>query len=282
MEDFAIFEKIQEYENKQNKEKSKQQLNKGKECESKQGCSHKNIITEDELVSCIDCGEQLKKNIMHEKEWRYYGNGDTKHSSDPNRVQMRKCDERNIFKDVENMNFPDKIVSKADKLYQEVTDGQIKRGNSRKAIVFACIFIAYKINENPQIHDKLIKIFGLNRKSALQGLKHVTLNSKKSSDIHKTHITPVHLVKNIMDKFQGTDEQKEEVIKLYGKIKNKNSKLNRARPQSIASGLTYYWICLNKKNISLKDFSKRVDLSELTISKISKLIAEILKTPNVV
>ena len=43
------------------------------------------------------------------------------------------------------MGFSDKIISKANKLYDEVTSGNIYRGNSRKAIVFACIFHAYKL-----------------------------------------------------------------------------------------------------------------------------------------
>ena len=59
-------------------------------------------------------------------------------------------------------------------------------------------------------------------------------------------------------------------------IKNKSSKINRSRPQSIAAGLTYYWICNNNKNITMKEFITKVNLSELTITRISKEIAAIL------
>ena len=79
-----------------------------------------------------------------------------------------------------------------------------------------------------------------------------------------------------MDKFEASKEQKNEVINLYNKIKNKSSKINRSRPQSISSALIYYWISYKNINISLKDFSKRVELSELTIVKIAKEISEIL------
>ena len=79
-----------------------------------------------------------------------------------------------------------------------------------------------------------------------------------------------------MDKFEASKEQKNEVINLYNKIKNKSSKINRSRPQSISSALIYYWISYKNINISLKEFSKRVELSELTILKISKEISEIL------
>jgi hypothetical protein len=39
----------------------------------------------------------------------------------------------------------------------------------------------------------------------------------------------------------------------------------------------FYWITHNGKNITLKDFAKKVILSELTINKISKEIGEVLK-----
>ena len=194
---------------------------------------------------------------------------------------MRKSDERNIYKDVENMGFSDKIVREANKIYFQVTQGQIFRGNSRKAIVFACIFHSYKLSGKPQSHDKLIHVFDLNRKTGLKGLKHVNLHAPKKSNIRTTYITPINLVEEIMDKFSATDEQKKQVSELYEQIKNKSSRLNRSRPQSVSSGLIYYWICTQKKDISLKQFTKKVELSELTINKIAKEISEVLGTPNV-
>jgi hypothetical protein len=240
-------------------------------------CFHCNTTNEKSIEVCIDCGEEIIKNIENSKEWRYYGQSDSRHSSDPNRVQIRKSEERNIFKDVENMGFSEKIVSEANKIYFQVTQGQIFRGNSRKSIVFACIFHAYKMSGKPQSHEKLIHIFNLNRKTGLKGLKHVNLHAPKNSSIRTTYITPINLVEEIMEKFSATNEQKNEVIKLYHKIKNKSSRLNRSRPQSVAAGLVYFWICRKKKDISLKQFTKKVSLSELTVNKISKEISDVLE-----
>jgi len=245
-------------------------------------CLHVNISNAHGAVSCMDCGKELEKTVFQEKEWRYYGNADTRRGSDPTRVQIRKCEERNIFKDVESMNFSDKIVSLANQIYIQVTKGQIFRGNSRKSIIFACIFHAYKLSGHPQTHERLIKIFDLNRKIGLKGLKHVNLNAPKDSAIHTTYITPVNLVEDLMNKFSASEGQKEEVVILYNKIRNKSSKLNRSRPQSVSSGLVYYWICSKCIDISLKEFAKKADLSDLTISKIAKEISDVLKTPEVI
>ena len=242
-------------------------------------CEHLNTLEEKSVVLCIDCGEEISKNINFEREWRYYGSSDTKNSSDPSRVQMRKSDDRNIYKDVETMGFSDNIVATANKIYQQVTRGQIKRGNSRKSLVFACIFQSFKIHNKPQSHDELIRMFNLSRKNGLQGLKYVALNAPKDSEIHTTHITPAHLIRDTMEKFQAKPHQIEEAIKLYESVKNKDTRLNRSRPQSVSSSIVFCYILIHKKNISLKEFAKRVNLSELTINKMAKIIAEILGFP---
>jgi len=197
-------------------------------------CSHENLNEENGILSCLDCGSELEKSIFHDKEWRYYGQSDNKKTSDPNRVTLRKLEEKTIFKDVENMGFSDKIISFANQLYLQVTNGQIFRGSSRKAIIFACIFHTFKVFGIAQAHEDLISLFDLNKKNGLKGLKYVMFHIKKDSIIHQSYITPSHLVEHTMDKFNATPEQKKEVITLYEKVKNKSSKLNRARPQSVS------------------------------------------------
>ena len=246
-------------------------------------CKHLKTLTENGIEVCYDCGEELTKNILFDKEWRYYGASDSKHTSDPNRCQARKTDEKTIFRDVENMGFADKIVNLANEIYIDVTknidtgDNKIFRGNSRKGIIFACIYHAYKLNGTPQTEINLMNVFNINKKIALKGLKHVSRNAPKNSPVRTTYVTPIDLVNEIMDKFSASNEQKAEVIEIYNKINNKSSRIERARPQSIASGLTYYWICKKEKDISIKDFVAKVNLSELTVNKIVKEITDILE-----
>lgn len=240
-------------------------------------CKHTNVTQSGYVSLCIDCGEEIIENISQDKEWRYYGQSDTKHSSDPNRCQLRRVEEdKNIFKDVEGMGFKDLIISKANDMYLQVTKDRIHRGNTRKAIVFACIFHAYKSSGNPQSCEPLTEIFRIDRKTGLRGLKLVSLGISKESISHSTHITPANLVGDIMNEFGASSEQKREVIELYDVVRGKSTKINRSRPQSIAAGLIYFWICKNKKKITLKEFSERVKLSELTVSKVAKEISGIV------
>jgi transcription initiation factor TFIIIB Brf1 subunit/transcription initiation factor TFIIB len=240
-------------------------------------CKHTEVVTDGGVITCTECGKQLRKNILHDKEWRFYTDG--RKSGDPNRVQVRKIEDRNIFKDVENMGFNEKIVQQANVIYNQVTKGQIFRGNSRKAIVFACIFHAYKLSGHPQGHEDLISIFDLSRKDGLKGLKHVNLNAPKDHKIHVTYITPSVLIDNVIAKFNGTEQQKQDVRDLYARVKNRSSKLNRARPQSVAAGIVWHWIQSHDKLVTLKQFAQTVELSELTIGKISKEVNLVL-TPS--
>lgn len=248
-----------------------------KECE----CNHVFITLNGNNV-CELCGIELPREIDNTKEWRYYGAADTRHTGDPSRCHMRKTEERTINKDVEGMGFSDKIIEKANSIYETVSGGKIYRGNSRKAIIFACIFHSYKISGNPQSCDNLIEAFSLERKVALRGLKHVNLKVSKESDIKSTYITPEHLINDIMSKFEATQTQKDDVIDIYKRISNRSSVLNRSRPQSVAAGIVRYYILLNSKEISMSEFRSKVKLSELTINRIVKEIGMLLGNPHII
>jgi transcription initiation factor TFIIIB Brf1 subunit/transcription initiation factor TFIIB len=239
-------------------------------------CSHTQSVVVKSIEQCVECGEHIRTVINHEKEWRFYGHNDGKHNTDPSRVQSRKVNERSIKKDIVHMGFSDKIVETANDLYTQVTTGQIYRGESRKAIIFACIFHAYKLDGNCQTPGTLMKVFGLTKKNSLRGLKIVNVHAPKDSPIHTTSLTPIHHIDDIMDKFSATKEQKADVVTLFSMVKNRSSKLNRARPQSIAASLIYYWIVTSNMKIDIKHFADKTELSELTINKNVKEITRII------
>ena len=239
-------------------------------------CPHTNTVESGASVLCVECGEEVDKTIVYDKEWRYYGHMDSKHKTDPTRCKSRKVDVRNIFKDVEGKIFDDNVVMMANDFYTRITNGNIHRGESRKGIVFSCVYYAYKQLGNPRACENLADIFKIERKTSLKGLKYFRLNIEQGTIKNTTQITPANLVTEIMDRFSATPEQKSEVIALYEKIKDRSSKINRSRPQSVASGLTYYWICNSKKRITLKEFVDEIGLSELTVIRIAKEIATII------
>lgn len=231
-------------------------------------CSHTNWSEEATNKVCEDCGMVITKDDD--------SNTVVKYNTDPKRCHARRIEEKGIHKDVEKLGFSDKIVSMANVIYEQVTAGKIYRGNSRKGIVFACIFHAYKMNNNPQSCEQLIDIFGIERKIGLKGLKFVNLNSPKDSKFRGLQIRTEDIICEIMDKFNANETQKKEAILIYDKVQNKSSLLNRSRPQSVASGVVRYYIVQKNKDISMDFYKTRVNLSELTITRIVNEIENLL------
>ena len=105
MSDFILFEKaLDEYKKittdvKKNHidEELKYDMDKNITINNKI-CLHINIISEGGAMICESCGKELEKNIYRDKEWRYYGQSDSKRTSDPNRVHARKIDEKIYLK----------------------------------------------------------------------------------------------------------------------------------------------------------------------------------------
>lgn len=272
MSEFELYElAIKQYE----QSISSEEKTSDEDIQERYNCDHKNIKYEKGMNICTDCGLEISEIVSHNKEWRFYGQSDNCRTSDPNRVIVRKDSETNIFKDVENMGFSDKIVSQANIIYKQVTNGKIFRNNYRKSIIFASIFHSYKLNNTPQSHEKLINIFNLDKKTALKGLKHVSLNAPKKT-INNTYITPINFIGETMEKFHATEEHIKEVVEIYNKIKNKSSRINRSRPLSISSSVIWFWICKTKRDISLKEFTSKINLSDLTVTKLAKEIGRIL------
>jgi len=243
-------------------------------------CQHKNKTVNGCQMICEDCGIEVSKIELQDKEWRYYGHSDTRNSSDPSRCQTRYVEEdKNIFKDIEGMGFSDEVVKKANENYVKIIQNTIHRGNTRKGIIFACIFEALKILGRPQPAKPLGDLFGIDNKTAMHGVK--TLKLKLSKDcISNEYITPEHIIDDIMNEFGATIDKKSEVKHIYLVVKGKSDKLNRSRPQSIAAGLIYYWLLKTNNTITLKQFSERVKLRDTTILNISKEVKNVLEVMN--
>ena len=78
-----------------------------------------------------------------------------------------KSEEKNIEKDVEKFGINAKIIEKADELYNIVTENKIYRGNTRKGIIYACVYHAYLLNNTPKSNEELINIFDINQKNCI-------------------------------------------------------------------------------------------------------------------
>lgn len=240
-------------------------------------CLHPNSVMTNGVEVCTECGIEIYKELSLEAEWRYYGDNDSKHNSDPSRCHLRKSEEKNIYNDVKDIDLPRTVITEANDLYLTVTEGKIRRGKFRKSLIFACVFNAYKYQSNPQTPEELQEKFDLTKKDISRGLCEFNLKMRKTKK--PIYISPANFIPRIMkNKFNANEYHVEKVKELYEKIENKSALLNRSNPQSTVSGLIYYYCRSIGKEISCSKFSEMVKLSDITIGKISKNIATILGT----
>lgn len=240
----------------------------------KMDCQHEDVIYENNMLICSECGQEVKKTISFGKDFKSSSPG-----KNNTRCIQRKFEQRSIFNDLHQYQFPQNIIDTANQIFISVTKGGTFRGQYRLSLIFACIYNSYKQHRMTISIDKLKEKFNniITNKSISRGLRDVGIRLKDNGKLSTFHITPCDLVEEILMQFEANSNQISDVKQIYKKIENKSSILNRSRPQSVAAGIVYWYMCKNSKNITIEDFSKRVKLSTLTIMKlyteISKLLA---------
>lgn len=244
----------------------------------KSDCVHATKCVDGSNVICTDCGMMIETIQLYEREWRYYDNSS---KSNPTRCVARKTDGMLILKDLENTGIGEHVISMANELYVQVTKGQIKRGkSSRKAIISACLFHAYKRLGTPKSCDMLREIMKdtkLDKSDFLHGFKQVALNSDKKSGVHTTYITPIDIIKEIMILLNASEEHTQNVIAMYERISVHSRMFRESRPQSVAAGMVLHYITSADIKMGIKEFVQKVKISELTINKIRAEIRRIEK-----
>ena len=165
-----------------------------------------------------------------------------------------------------------------------MTEGELYRVDKRKSIIASCLLEAHKILGIPISKEELLNKMSLEKSNISSGMKIVEIKIKKydKERVRDTYSSPVDSIKDILSKWESDPKTIEEIIKLYNYVDDKSMLLNRSRVKSVASGLIYYYALSTKRtNIKLKEFAKRVELSDSTILKVAREISAILKTPEI-
>lgn len=235
-------------------------------------CSHTNTVREGSFLNCSDCGLEIQNIFNYEQTWKSCLNDIIKNGG----YSIRKQDDKSIFKDVEGFGFEEKIIEVANELYCMVTELKNYRGSYRKAIIFATLFYAIKMDKSNTltINEGSIKnIFGLDKKTIIKGIKLINLSLPKYIPVKTNYVTEHDLLVEYIDKW-GPDNKEmveREVMILLQSIKNRSSLINRSRPQSVICSLLYYYLTKTLYvTIPIEEYAKKIDLSSMTIQKLSK------------
>ena len=233
-------------------------------------CKHLQTSKIDGSTVCMSCGLKIDE-LLLDNETRYYGNSDTKYSTNPSRHNYNKKIERSLYTDLEPLGFPKIIIEKANAYYIQIIEHKIFRAGNRLSIVFACVYHVYCDMQEPHSPNDLAKKFNLDKKGVSNGLKIFSQFFKKRPE--KKYINAMDLIPkllselNIEKKLQRS--YKEDINTIYDFVKSKSKIFNSSNPQSIAAGLIFYYLKLNNIQITRSEFSKIVKLTDITFTKIA-------------
>lgn len=225
-------------------------------------CQHIQTMNMDGTSVCMDCGIQLEEELLEEQYYFGGNKGVPRHNN-------RRESERSLYADLETRGFPQKIIERADEYYKKIIENKIYRSKNRLAIVFACVFRAYIDFDEPQSAVELAKRFSLDRKGTSSGFKSFAQVFRNTRE--KRHINAMDLVPKILSDL-GIQDQKvyiEDLLLIYNFAIKNSIPIRTAIPQSVASGMVYYYLKLKKFPINKTDYSKIVNLTEITFIKVA-------------
>lgn len=257
------------------------------EVEINENCMHQSTTTVDGNTICLICNLKLHETLV-DNETRYYGAADTRYNRDPSRHNQRKSEERRLHGDLEPLGFPQDVIERANDYYKVIIKDKIYRAGNRLSIVFACTYHAYEDIGEPRLPTELAKEFKLDKKGISNGLKTFSKIFRKRPQ--KKYINAMDLVPKLLADLNISSNQHRaclddiNTIYQFVQAQTKSKTFNSSNPQSVASGLVYYYLKLQdvtnspNKTITRANFAKVVKLTDITFTRIAIEIHKILGT----
>lgn len=245
-------------------------------------CNHASTFDGDSISICKDCGMEVEY-LDFQPEWRYYGASDNKNNSDPSRCHKNRENIKGgiekVFQDAKLSHLPLSIKKSTEDKYKKIVGNETVRGKGRKAIVAACLMYSYREEGDIRTSDEIRQLFELGKQDMSMGIFRYHCVFKED---RLKPIKPVDLLKRIMSIVKVDMTHYKNIINITKRLEKKDVVLNRSSPQAIAAAVVYFYLCLNpelreKIGFNKTKFSSDVKLSDLTISKLVKRAASVLK-----
>ncbi len=241
-------------------------------------CPHANLLEHNDVnfQTCADCGVTCEV-IEYSAEWKYYGARDNKHAKDPSRCHYSvSTSSRNIKKVLEQRKIKEATIAATIKKYDKVVGKTTVRGDKRNGIIVVCLW--HSLREEGDVREirEVGDMFGLERKFVSKGLHAYSVAFP--GDRTKT-ITPIDLFPRMLRRAQLSESLHAPIVALYRSIADKSCALNRSNPQSVVASLIWLFLCLHadvkrEYDLNKRKYAQRVELSEITISKLAKEAAK--------
>lgn len=246
------------------------------------GCAHLNIAKDDTGVDvCSDCGMEFYS-LDHTKEWRNFGVCDTRSNRDQSRCHKPKSAPkgiRNVF-DIHQIDISDALIGIVESKFNKVinmSENKLFRGEGREALIVVCLFFAYQDIGEDRTIQYVRDLFNVSQKNMSPA---ITLYYQAFPEDITRHMTPERLIPWFMSLTGVGAEHYSRIIAISKYLSATSQLVERSNPQSVAPATIYFYLCLFPKykqelGLTKSKFAEKANVSDITISKIVKHMAEI-------
>jgi transcription initiation factor TFIIB len=157
--------------------------------------------------------------------------------------------------------LPKSIIMDACGLYKHLEDAQKVRGETRRSLMGASVFVACRNNGAPRSHEEIAKLFSVNIRSLC---KAITSFSETENTVLQTQIG---IAERLCASLNLNDDQRSSVIDMLYEISMKSEDEFEHTPKTIVAGVVAFVMGLKTKT-SMKVVSDASGVSSLSIHKI--------------
>ncbi len=229
--------------------------------ETPKPCEHAETFLDACRLICAECGMMLSEKVLAER-WSAVG------------MRKRKVTECPIYNEIPAY-VPQHIKDLTVEIYKSVTGTDIFRNTLRRAIVLACLHRASILKHQPICFEEMLEMFNLKTHEANKGVSYVAHNISRTSPFTIPFLNDEIDIESNLASLDLMDEIVP-VTKLFNLVKKDSDILNNSQCKSVVCGCVFTWLKFKGVQITLKQFSTKIGMSEMTIVKKYILITKVL------
>lgn len=157
--------------------------------------------------------------------------------------------------------LPKAVLNDACGLYKHMEDAQKVRGETRRALMGAAVYVACKNNEASRTHEEISKLFSVNIRSLCKAVSQFSQTENTVLD------TQIGIAERLCTAMELNDEKRNQIMELLYIISTKSEDEFEHTPKTIVAGVVAHVLGLKSK-ASMKHLSEASGVSVLSIHKL--------------
>lgn len=188
-------------------------------------------------------------------------------------VDTGKMGELQLLPELEDFKYSEEVKAEITMLFQEATRGSTKRNKPRRAIIFCCIVTVCKKHGVVFDQNSLKSKLEVSDRNINTAMKEVgNLIGKASSAI-----TIEDVVRTIIRTFDLRIDLFDSIMAVYHNCKRVSVLFNSAKPETVATGLVYYYLMRHLQDFDQENYFNKSNVSKDTIILVYEDIKTTLK-----